>query len=300
MLGFSQFDASWGHYMFVNESFNPAAVGNEDGFVELTAMHRITWVGIPNAGQTTFVQAQLPFVFQGTKHAFGVKFLNESVGLFNNKTVHLQYCYKFDLGEKGVLSAGADLGFVSLAFKGDSVKDVTSDYHDILGDVHIPQSHEEDMAFDMSLGMQYMCPNWYFGVSYSHLTNPKVQWDDNSDFTVRGIMYFTGGYNFRLANPNFVLRPSALFKTDFATWQCDASLLLEFKERYKGGLSYRIQDALAILLGFDINEDLSLGYAYEIPTSRLGSWGSHEIYLTYGFNILKQKKNSKYKNVRIL
>jgi hypothetical protein len=47
---------------------------------------------------------------------------------------------------------------------------------------------------------------------------------------------------------------------------------------------------------------LQLGYTYELPANALikESFGSHEVYLAYGFNVLKPKNTNKYKSVRYL
>ena len=52
----------------------------------------------------------------------------------------------------------------------------------------------------------------------------------------------------------------------------------------------------------DIISGLALGYCYELPTSKLllESFGSHELYLAYQFNILRPKRNNRYKSVRYL
>jgi len=45
-----------------------------------------------------------------------------------------------------------------------------------------------------------------------------------------------------------------------------------------------------------------LGYTYEMPANNLlkESYGSHELYLAYGFNVLKPKRTNKYKSIRYL
>jgi len=57
-----------------------------------------------------------------------------------------------------------------------------------------------------------------------------------------------------------------------------------------------------ILLGVDIISGLQLGYTCEIATNSLmkESFGSHELYLAYGFDILKPKRTNKYKSIRYL
>lgn len=301
---YSQFDAQIAQYMFFNTTFNPAAAGEGD-LMKVTGLHRMQFVGISNGPRTTYFQLQSPFVLGNTRHGAGIRFLNNKFGLFSNQALHLQYAYKYKLGN-GYLSAGTELGFVSVGFQGDSVnltdlEGLGSTYH-TSSDEQIVNSAEEGMNFDMSLGIYYATEKWNAGISYSHVTSPKIHWGDYSTITLRGTMYITGGYNFTLRNRLFAIKPSFLVKTDFASWDCDLSALVEYKERFRGGVSVRIDDAVGILLGMDIISGLTIGYTYEIPTTKiiLESSGSHELYLSYGFNILKNKRNSKYKSIRIL
>ena len=93
-----------------------------------------------------------------------------------------------------------------------------------------------------------------------------------------------------------------MLMTDFASWNLDLTLMTEFKQRYRWGLSYRVLDGVGLLLGMEIISGLELGYNYELPTSKLllESYGNHEIYLSYGFNIIRPKRTNKYKSVRFL
>ena len=52
----------------------------------------------------------------------------------------------------------------------------------------------------------------------------------------------------------------------------------------------------------DIINGLQVGYTYELPANGLirESYGSQELYLAYGFNILKPKRTNRYKSVRYL
>jgi hypothetical protein len=100
----------------------------------------------------------------------------------------------------------------------------------------------------------------------------------------------------------WVLKPSMLVMTDFTSWDINLSFITEYKEKYRWGLGYRIDGSVNVLLGIDIISGLQLGYTYELPTNKLllESYGSHEIYLAYGFNILKPKRTNKYKSIRFL
>jgi type IX secretion system PorP/SprF family membrane protein len=301
---FSQFDAQMSQYMFHNSYFNPAAVG-EDEMIQITGQHRIQWIGIPNAGQTTFFSINSPLKIGKSNNGIGFKFLNDKVGQFLNQSAHLQYAYKKKIGT-GVLSIGTDIGFVSLGFNlGDSIQKhliPIGDYHKIAEDTEIPKSSVVGMSFDMDIGAFYSTPTYYGGLSYLHINSPTVTWGDKSEFKEYGTLFLTGGYNLVLANPKFVLKPSTLFKTDFTSWQLDVSSRLEYNTKYWGGLSYRFQDAIVVLAGINITGGLSVGYSYDLPTSRIitVSTGTHEVVLMYSFEYIFGKRNSKYKSIRIL
>ena len=299
---FAQFDPQMGQYMYMPTAFNPAAAGEGD-LMKVAGMHRMQYVDITNAPMSTWFTFASPFVIGKTRHGAGVRFLNDRYGLFTNQAFHVQYAYRQKLG-KGYLSAGIELGFVNVGFRGDSVnlKNMEDEYHDA-NDEAIPTGSKSGMKFDMSVGLYYCTQTWWVGASYSHLTQPTVEWDDYSEVKLVGTMYVSGGYHFRLKNHReWVLTPSAMVMSDFVSWDVNLTLMCDYKDRYRWGLGYRIDGSVNILLGIDIISGLQLGYSCELPTNKLmlESYGSHEIYLAYGFDILKPKRTNKYKSVRYL
>ena len=298
----AQFDPQMGQYMYMPTAYNPAAVGEGD-LLKVAGMHRMQYVDITNAPMSTWFTFCSPFVIGKTRHGAGVRFLNDRFGLFTNQAFYGQYAYRQKRG-KGYLSVGVDLGFVNVGFRGDSVnlKEMEDEYHDADDDA-IPQGSKSGMKFDMALGIWYSTPIWWVGASYNHLTRPKVDWDDYSDVKLVGTMYVTGGYHFRLKNNReWMLTPSAMVMSDFVSWDVNLTLMCDYKDRYRWGLGYRIDGSVNILLGVDIIAGLQLGYSCELPTNKLmlESYGSHELYLSYGFDILKPKRTNKYKSIRYL
>jgi hypothetical protein len=99
-----------------------------------------------------------------------------------------------------------------------------------------------------------------------------------------------------------MLLPSVMVQSDFMSWDVNLTMLAQLKKRYRFGLGYRIAGSVNVLLGMDIVSGLQLGYTYELPANSLlkESFGSHELYLAYGFNILKPKNTNRYKSVRYL
>ena len=306
----AQFDPQVGQYMFMQSTYNPAAVGEGD-LMRVYGSHRMQFTGIMDAPMTTYFSFSSPFVVGKTQHAAGVRFMNDRFGLFSNQSLHAGYAYRFKLG-KGYLSVGADLGFINLSFAVDSVnlKDVAElvqehAYHNAT-DNAIPESSGQNgvsgMGFDLGVGVYYATSTWWAGVSYGHVTQPTLQWSDRAEVHVRGTFYAAGGYNWRLRDKKWVLMPSAMLQTDFVGWDVNLTMLAQVNNRYRFGLGYRIAGSVNILLGMDIIDGLQLGYTYELPANGLirESYGSHELYLAYGFNILKPKRTNRYKSVRYL
>ncbi|MEI7504096.1 MAG: PorP/SprF family type IX secretion system membrane protein [Paludibacter sp.] len=296
---FSQFDVQLSQYMFHNSAFNPAAVG-EDEMIQVTGQYRLQWVGMPNAGKTLLFSINSPLKIGSTLNGVGFKAFKDEVGLFTNTSYLLQYAYKKRMGA-GVLSLGADIGVVGLGFHGDSTYLPESEFHD-KADMQIPKTSVTGNSLDLNVGLFYSTPKYYAGLSYSHLNNPTVSWTDNIDFAMAGTMYFTGGYNWTLPDSKYVLKPTTLIKTDFTSFQWDASARLEYDNKYWGGLSYRIQDAVVIMAGINISGGLSIGYSYDLPTTQIitVSSGSHEILMVYSFEYVFGKKKNKFKSIRIL
>ena len=307
----AQFDPQIGQYMFTQAAYNPAVAGEGD-LMRVFGSHRMQFTGITDAPMTTYVSFTSPFVIGKTRHGAGIRFMNDRFGLFSNQSLHVQYAYRQRLG-KGYLCVGVDLGFMNLSFDVDSVNLSNiagvedNAYHQAVDDA-IPISTGSNekgvsgMGFDMGVGIYYSASTWWAGVSYGHVTQPTLEWSDKTSIHVRGTFYAAGGYNWRLKNKMWTLMPSAMLQTDFASWDLNLTFLAQVKDRYRFGMGYRIAGSVNLILGVDIINGLQLGYTYELPANGLikESYGSHELYLAYGFNILKPKRTNKYKSVRYL
>lgn len=309
----AQFDPQLGQYMYMPTAYNPAAAGEGD-LMKVSGLYRMQYAGMTNAPMSFYFSFASPLVIGKTKHGLGVRFLHDQFGLWSNQVVHAQYAYRHKIGN-GYLSVGVDLGFLNVGFKGDSVNleslaskmGSSSNGYFQATDPAIPTSAVSGMGFDMGLGAYYTCRSWWAGVSYSHLTQPKVSWSmpDGREKRIglRGTFYAAGGYHYRFRqNKQWQIHPSAMLMTDFAAWDIDLNLMCEYKDRYRWGLGYRIMSSVNVLFCVDIISGLQLGYTLEIQTSNImrESYGSHELYLAYGFDILKSKRTNKYKSVRYL
>lgn len=294
-----QMDAQISQYMFSKETYNPASIGF-DQEINLFGNVRQQWVGMPNAPQTTFFAANMPVRLFDQSHGVGIMFYNDKAGIFSTQSVNLQYAHCYDFYD-GVLSLGLNVGFLSQTVHGDSVHQITSDYHDITGDLVIPTQSVSAVVPDVGLGALYQYKEYYLGFSIMHLFRPVLNLDDNLQSFVPRNMYLTGGAKYYFSNTRYVLYPSFLFKSDFVSNQYELGANIEKDEKYWIGLNWRYQDAFIFLIGMDFSQGLILGYSFDLATNAMisNTAGSHELFLRYRFNFGKKKTN-KYKSVRIL
>ena len=295
----AQFDGIYSQYMHIKHFYNPAAVGEQE-LMRIMVAQRLDWIGIKNAPKTTLFTVNTPFKIGKTHHAAGIQFIHDMFGVFANQQINAQYAYKFKF-QYGTLSVGANIGVLNLICYGDSIKMVESDYH-TENDPAIPQGTQSGIGFDLSAGIYFSNAAWFAGVSILHAPGADIKLGDKYDFKINQAMTAVGGYNIKLPNNNYQLKPSALLYTDFVSWQAQISLLLDYKNKYWGGLAYSIQDAVSFSFGAEIIDGLQLGYCFDLPTSSMirATHGSHELYLSYDFNIFKPKYNQKHKSIRLL
>ena len=109
------------------------------------------------------------------------------------------------------------------------------------------------------------------------------------------------GYNYQLPNPDLVLIPSVFIK-NAATTQFDVNCNVHYKNKYWGGVSYRLQDAVIVMIGANVWKDLRLGLAYDVNTSKLNPYnnGTLEFMLNYCMKIERPVTRQVYRNVRYL
>lgn len=144
---------------------------------------------------------------------------------------------------------------------------------------------------DASIGFYAYADEWYAGLSISQLFNNKLKFfDENIGLNrLKSHLYLTGGYKYMI-NQDLVAEPSIIIKgTAPKIFQFDLTARVIYQEMVWGGLSYRLKDAVSVLLGYIYNEQFYFGYAYDIGTTDLRKFnsGSHEIMIGYRFNDIR-------------
>ena len=320
----AQFDSQLSNYWAAPGYYNPAAIAQTDS-LDIIAINRMQWVGITHAPVTTVVLAGMPYQLFGRRHGFGITMYNDKQGLFSSNVISGQYSYKLKV-LKGELGIGIQGGYITEKFDGSGIKIPKNDDDFDPNDEAIPGSEVNGNSIDASLGVFYSNKKFYAGLSATHLLSPKLELNENSVLEIPRTYYFTAGYNIQLNNPLLELRPSILVKTMelssfyveadtlvpvtkgntfkgmLSQTQLDISMRMIYNNTFWGGISWRKQDAVVVMLGGKFKM-IELGYSYDYPISaiRKESWGSHELFLRYTVDVSKKKSTkNKHKSIRIL
>lgn len=303
----AQRDFQMSQYVFFPAAVNPAFAGEKD-MMQVVGMHRMDFLTAGSGIQTTNVGVNMPFGKGVHLHGAGVRFVNMVRGSFwSDQNAYLQYAYKYDspIGRFGI---GVDVGFFNSRIDGTKVvpkPEMPSEgedggYHDDSDD-KVPKTDVSGMSFDLNVGVMYSFDNGYAGLAVTHVTQPKPEVDESFTDTIHTGLSFMAAYEYKIPDTKLVLKPHTLLKTDFVFWDWNVGALLEYNEKFWGGLSYRWGTSVGMAVGMNVFGGLSAGLLYDLPTTRMiNTVGSVELVLEYNFEVLLNKHDKKYKSIRIL
>jgi type IX secretion system PorP/SprF family membrane protein len=291
---FSQQDPQITHNMFNKFMYNPAVAG---AYPELhaTLLHRSQWVGIDGAPTTNNLNAHA--YIDRIKGGVGLNVITDRVGAQSTNTVSLSYAYQLGLGPDHQLGMGLSFGFLQCGWPGATwvTPDGTSD-------ANLPPPGSTKSVPDLGLGFYFTSENYYLGLSATHLIPMTVDVNGAAEYDIARHYYLLAGYDYDITE-DFSLRANIFTKTDGVSLQTDLNINTFFKENYWTGVSFRYEDALCFLAGFQIANNLTLAYAFDLVTSKLSSQanGSHELFLRYSFELdIIGRGDTRYRSVRFL
>ncbi|MDY0334559.1 MAG: type IX secretion system membrane protein PorP/SprF [Bacteroidales bacterium] len=285
-------------YMFNKLVINPGYAGAGNGIC-VSGTIRQQWVGFKgskddgssiNLGPETYL-ISIHAPIKALRGGIGATIQQDKIGPFNDIYFNVMYAYQTTLGA-GDLGIGAQLNILNKTINFGDFQDAGSD--PVLGN-----GEETDMYFDAGIGLYYRVPdNYYVGISVTNLLQSKK--DVGTHFNMRREIDLMAGYEFEFPNlPAIDILPSVLIKAASGSIQYDLTALLRYQRKFWGGVSWRYQDAVALIVGFDY-KNFNIGYSYDFNTSAIGTTGSHEIRASYCFKIEVDKVKKIYRNTRFL
>jgi type IX secretion system PorP/SprF family membrane protein len=283
--------------MFDRLSVNSAVAGSS-GNICATALLRQQWTGFDGAPKTGLINIQGPLA--KINSGLGLSVYYDKLGQEQSTIVRLHYAYHLKVGSQSTLSAGLYAGM-----SGRSLEAKWVAIDPVADDNAIPDAGKSDSGFDLGAGLYFKSPNLWLGISSTQL--PETELKDVSIQNKRHY-YVQAGYDWALGgNKKYTLQPSLLLKSDATSTQLDVSALFLYDQMLWIGASYRTEDAIAPMIGYQLkmpkgDSMLRIGYCYDVTTSELKNYssGGHEIMLSYCFKIVKPVVNEIYHHPRFL
>jgi len=278
---FGQQDPQYTQYMYNMNVLNPAYAGSK-GVTSIGILGRTQWVGVEGAPRTVTLSGHAPM---GKAVGLGMSIIHDEIGPVKEDNVYADFSYTIFTSDVGRLAFGLKAGVTFLDVRETIMVDDDPD------PLNVP-IHQTSPNF--GAGVYYYTNKFYVGLSAPNfLETEHLEKEGGVVSTASEKMHYfaTAGYVFDIAD-NLKLKPSTMLKaTDGAPISLDLSLNLLVDERVELGLSHRIDDSISAMVGFQVNNDFRVGYAYDYTTTRFGNFnsGTHEIMLLFDFN----KKNVK-------
>ncbi|WP_275316151.1 type IX secretion system membrane protein PorP/SprF [Tenacibaculum bernardetii] len=271
----AQQDPQYTQYMHNTMSVNPAYAGSK-GHGVITAIGRTQWVGFDGAPNTQNLSYHTPIGYSGL--GLGVNLMNDEIGPSKEIYLDANLSYTIETGEDGNLAFGLRLGGRLLNI--DWSKGKVNQNEQIL------EENINKFLPTIGAGIYYYEPEWYVGLSVPNILRKEHYDAENpvGESAVERMHFFLiAGYVYDI-NEDLKLKPAALLKAvSGAPLSLDVSANLLFNEKFRIGLGWRWNDSLSALLGFQVSEELLIGYSYDLTTSNYNvtNSGTHEIMLQY-------------------
>ncbi len=254
--------------------FNPGAMGYEN-VLSANFFARQSWVGFENAPSNQAFCAHAPL--RNPSVAMGVLVEHDSWGLTNYTALYVNYAYRIRIGADR-LALGLKLGVYSASQDYLNMRDEQQDPTNINGQTFLlPNS---------GMGVLYTSGLFWVGMSVPRMLGFKS--DPSGSYKVDHSIanyeiYLSGGGKFKL-NADLGLEPSLLL-VQAKSLKYQFNVMGTYKAAYKAGLGYRQKEAVMLLLGYNLNHQVAVGYSYDLTVGELKDYssGSHEIQLQYKF-----------------
>lgn len=283
----AQQDSQYTQYMYNTITVNPAYAGSR-GVFSTIGLYRAQWVGLNGAPKTMNFSLNTPIGKKGV--GIGLSFFNDEIGPSKEQNANIDFSYTIKTSETTKLSFGLKGGLNILNIDFDELNFDPSDSNS--------QNINNQISPNIGAGVYLHNDKWYIGLSTPNFLNTK-HYDEvvSTSITEEMHVYLIGGYVFDFSN-NVKFKPAILAKSvNGAPLAIDASVNFKFYDKFTLGAAYRWDAALSALAGFQISDQLMIGYAYDFETTELGDYnsGSHEIFLRFElFSNVKKVINPRF------
>ncbi|MBS1547366.1 MAG: type IX secretion system membrane protein PorP/SprF [Bacteroidetes bacterium] len=275
----AQQDPMYSQYMFNTLAFNPAYAGSADVFTAM-ALSRHQWVGFAGAPSTQTLSLHSPL--PGNKLALGGNLIHDVAGPAKQSSAFLDAAYRIRTGTDTRLAFGLSGGINFFQADLASLSTVETEPHNanVKGKV-LP---------NFGFGLYWSSARYYVGLSAPKLLE-NVIGDDGAVVTSQEFRHYflIAGYVLDLSQ-DMKFKPSIMLRAvEGAPLSLDVNASFLLRDRVWFGAMYRYGNGFGLQGQYQINEQLRVGYAFDLTTTAMGAYnaGTHEIMVGYDLKFTK-------------
>ncbi|MDC8003357.1 type IX secretion system membrane protein PorP/SprF [Aureisphaera galaxeae] len=287
----AQQDAQYTQYMYNPLSVNPAYAGSRD-VLSFVGLYRSQWVGLDGAPTTMNFSLHSPV---GKRVGLGLNVTRDEIFIADESYIDAIFTYTLPVSEEARLSLGIKGGAHLLNIDSNKANTGTFNPNDPLAEIFI----DNKFSPQIGAGAFYYTDRFYLGFSVPNILETE-HFDEsansnNSSATAeeRVNYYLMSGYTFDITE-NLLFKPAVLTKlVQGSPLQVDLSANFLIHKKLTLGAAYRWSAALSGLAGFQVSDQIMIGFAYDRETTDLQQYndGSYEVFLR--FELFKRDKGLK-------
>ncbi len=274
-MAVGQKEPQYTQYMYNIGSFNPAYVGTVET-PEISGLYRAQWIDIPGAPRTFRFGVNVPFANE--KNGLGFNVVSDQLGPSTQTYVDVAYSYQVSVSDNTKLSFGLDVGgsFLNVDFSKGSFE--------IENEPLLNTETVNKFYPTIGAGTFLYADDWYIGLSIPNFLTNGIYGDEVAVLVEDKVQFnFIGGYVFDLSE---TLKFKPAFMLNYlqgSPVNMNVSTNFLINDVVTLGASYRVDNALSGLAGFQVSSGMFVGYSYDYNTNGLGEFnnGSHEIILKF-------------------
>ncbi|PWT77558.1 MAG: hypothetical protein C5B59_03515 [Bacteroidetes bacterium] len=315
-------------YILNNFILNPALAGIEN-YWDFKASYRNQWVGLDGAPTTLYLTAHAPigktaydrenpttvpdlqaknsgakqfwmeYTAPPAHHGVGFTILNDKTGPLSRIAAYGSYAYHLPVGVKTSLSFGVSFGVQEVNV---DISAVNFGQYNPVDPAALSSGYLNKLQPDMNAGLWLSNKDFFVGLSAQQIIPVPINTPTHSTTAdtvtlLKGKLiphtFLTAGYKY-LVNEDISILPSVMLRyVQPLPLGFDLNVKVQYQDLLWVGVSYRLSEGYAAMLGVNINSTFNLGYSYDFTTGQLNtvSRGTHEIVL--GF-LWRRKNNEPY------
>ena len=272
---YSQREPQYTQYMYNIGSFNPAYVGTVEK-MDISGLYRAQWIDIPGAPRNIRFGLNVPL--PNERNGLGFNIVSDEIGPSTSTYVDLAYSFQVNFSDATRLSFGIDAGgsFLNVDFSKGTFENP--------GEPILDRESIQKFYPTVGAGLFLYGDDWYLGTSVPNFLTDGLYNDDVATIVEDKLQFnFIGGVVFNLSD-GLKFKPAFLInyiQGAPATVNGSANFLIS--DVFTIGVSYRPDNAVSGLAGFQISSGTFLGYSYDYATTAIGDFsnGSHELILKF-------------------